>query len=42
MSDTGDLLVVGNADSTVKVFWLNRASLMRSLGSSECNNPFAD
>ena len=42
LSDTGDLLAVGNADSTIKVFWLNKASLLRSLGGSEASNPFAE
>ena len=41
MSETGNLLTIGMADSTVKVFWLNKASLMRSLGMGDCN-PFVE
>ena len=41
MSDTGDLLATGMSDSTIKVFWLNKQSLVRSIGMGDCN-PFAD
>ena len=41
LSDTGNLFAVGLADSSVKVFWLNRSSLVRSLGMGD-NNPFVE
>ena len=41
LSDTGDLLATGMSDSTVKVFWLNKQSLVRSIGIGD-SNPFAD
>ena len=41
MSETGNLLTIGMADSSIKVFWLSKASLMRSLGMGDCN-PFVE
>ena len=41
LSETGNLLTIGLSDSSVKVFWLSKASLMRSLGMGECN-PFLE
>ena len=41
LSDTGNIFATGMADSTIKVFWLSRGALMRSLGMGECN-PFVE
>ena len=41
LSETGDIMACGMADSSVKVFYLNKESLMRSLNLSSLNNPFA-
>ena len=41
LSDTGNLFAVGMADSSIKVFWLNKASLVRSMAIGECN-PFQE
>ena len=41
LSETGNIFVTGMADSTIKVFWLSRGALMRSLGMGECN-PFVE
>jgi hypothetical protein len=41
LSVTGNLFVTGMADSTVKVFWLNKSNLMRSLCIGDMN-PFAE
>ena len=35
------MMACGMADSTVKVFYLNKESLIRSLNLSGVNNPFA-
>ena len=40
-SETGNLFAVGMSDSTVKVFWLNKKSLVRAMGLAE-NNPFTE
>ena len=39
LSQSGNLLAVGMSDSTVRVFWLDRGSLVRSLGMGD-SNPF--
>ena len=41
LSETGNLLTIGMSDSSVKVFWLCKASLMRSLGIG-LSNPFLE